>query len=383
MNVQFSEDMWEWLSALWRKENKQEEGQGAYNDPQVRHLLKVMFASRRAMKEKQEFDTEKAWRVIEKRTASRRLVPVWCRYAAAVVVLGIAVWVWNKNRGRTELTLAVNCTDTILPGSQKAELILANGEKINLDTHTETREITGLGIVITNDTSGGRLKYEAGSIKDSMVVEYNTLIVPKGGEYSLILPDGSQVWLNSETTLRFPVQFAENKREVQLDGEAFFKVQKNAAAPFHVYTENGAVTVLGTSFNVSTYREDKYWQTTLVEGSVRVSGQGKTVVLKPSEQYSVDCTTGLENLVKVDPEVYTSWVEGKFYFKAYTFEEIVKKLERWYDFTMIYQDEMVKQMRFTGTVNKHRPLIETLRFLEMTTDIRFKVEGKKIIVSKI
>lgn len=383
MNVQFSEDMWERLSALWRKENKQEEEQGAYNDPQVRHLLKVMFASRRAMKEKQEFDAEKAWRVIEKRTASRRLVPVWCRYAAAVVVLGIAVWVWNENRGRTELTVAVNCTDTILPGSQKAELILANGEKINLDTHTETREITGLGVVITNDTSGGRLKYEAGPVKNSMVVEYNTLIVPKGGEYSLILPDGSQVWLNSETTLRFPVQFAENKREVQLDGEAFFKVQKNAAAPFYVYTENGAVTVLGTSFNISTYREDKYWQTTLVEGSVRISGQGKTVVLKPSEQYSVDCTTGLENLVKVDPEVYTSWVEGKFYFKAYTFEKIVKKLERWYDFTMVYQDEMVKQMRFTGTVNKHRPLTETLHFLEMTTDIRFKVEGKKIIVSKI
>lgn len=383
MNVQFSEDMWERLSALWRKEKKQADDQVAYSDPQVRHLLKVMFASRRAMKEKQEFDAKEAWRAIEKRTASRRLVPVWCRYAAAVVVLGVAVWFWNENRDGAELPVAVNCTDTIRPGSQKAELILASGERIILDTHTETREITGLGVVITNDTSGGRLRYEAGSMKDSMVVEYNTLIVPKGGEYSLILPDGSQVWLNSETTLRFPVQFAENKREVQLEGEAFFKVQKNVLAPFHVYTENGAITVLGTSFNVSTYREDKYWQTTLVEGSVRVSGQGKTVVLKPSEQYSVDRITGRENLVQVDPEMYTSWVEGKFYFKAYTFEEIVRKLERWYDFTMVYQDETVKQMRFTGTINKHRSLTETLRFLEMTTDIRFKAAGKKITVSKI
>lgn len=111
--------------------------------------------------------------------------------------------------------------------------------------------------------------------------------------------------------------------------------------------------------------------------------QGRTVVLKPSEQYTVDRCSGQRKVASVDAGLYTSWVDGKFYFKAYTFEEIVKKLERWYDFTMVYQDEEVKQMRFTGSINKHSPVTEVLRFLEMTTGIRFKVEGKQIVVSKI
>ena len=117
--------------------------------------------------------------------------------------------------------------------------------------------------------------------------------------------------------------------------------------------------------------------------SPRIAEQGRTVVLKPSEQYTVGRCSGQRKVVSVDAGLYTSWVDGKFYFKAYTFEEIVKKLERWYDFTMVYQDEEVKQMRFTGSINKHSPVTEVLRFLEMTTGIRFKVEGKQIIVSKI
>lgn len=385
MSVPFSEDLWQRLSALWRRDKKEEEEAIGCDDPQMKQMLDVMIASRRSMKatEKQKYDIDRAWRMVERQTVGGWRVPIWCRYAAAVAVLFFSIWGWVASNRETVRPITGELTEVIYPGASKAELILANGERILLGTQTEIRDIEELGVKITNDTSGGELKYETRRTEDSTLTAYNTLIVPKGGEYVVRLPDGSQVWLNSGTTIRFPVRFAADKREVQLCGEAFFKVRRDTTAPFQVSTEHGEITVLGTSFNVSTYREDNYWQTTLVEGSVRISEQGHTVVLKPSEQYTVDRCAGQRKVTLVDPDLYTSWVDGKFYFKAYTFEEIVKKLERWYDFTMVYQDEEVKQMRFTGTINKHSPVTEVLRFLEMTTDIRFKVEGKKINVSKI
>ena len=347
MSVPFSEDLWQRLSGLWRRDKKEEEEAVGYDDPQLKQMLDVMMVSRRSMKaaEKQKYDIDRAWRRVEKQTAGGWRVPGWCRYAAAVTVLFFSVWGWVTYNRESALPVTGELTDVILPGVSKAELILASGERIILGTQTEIRDIEELGVKITNDTSGGELKYETG--------------------------------------IRFPVRFAAGKREVQLCGEAFFKVCRDTTAPFQVSTENGEITVLGTSFNVSTYREDNYWQTTLVEGSVRIAEQGRTVVLKPSEQYTVDRCSGQRKVASVDAGLYTSWVDGKFYFKAYTFEEIVKKLERWYDITMVYQDEEVKQMRFTGSINKHSPVTEVLRFLEMTTGIRFKVEGKQIVVSKI
>ncbi len=174
-----------------------------------------------------------------------------------------------------------------------------------------------------------------------------------------------------------------DRREVYLSGEAYFEVAKDVSAPFHVYVKGGEVTVLGTSFNISAYKEDVAWQTTLVSGRVQVEADDRMVVMKPTEQYSVDRHTGEGVLKEVDTELYTSWVDGKFYFNAYAFEDIVKKLERWYDFTMNYQDEEIKRMHFSGTINKHRPLNEVLQFLEKTTDIHFEISGKNITVSKI
>ena len=213
-------------------------------------------------------------------------------------------------------------------------------------------------------------------------MSYNTLYIPKGGEYALLLPDGSRVWLNSETSIRFPVRFLEDQRDVYLVGEAYFEVAKDTSAPFHVHIEGGEVTVLGTSFNISAYKEDSIWQTTLVSGRVQVTTGNRKILMTPAEQYSVNTRTGEGILRDVDTELYISWVDGKFYFNAYTFEDIVRKLERWYDFKMDYRDENIKQMRFSGTINKHRPLNEILQFLEKTTDIHFEISGKNIIVSK-
>lgn len=216
-------------------------------------------------------------------------------------------------------------------------------------------------------------------IKNSLII--NELIVPKGGEYSLELPDGTIVWVNSESSLRFPEKFALDQREVFLEGEAYFEVKKDTNRPFYVRTEAGNVRVLGTSFNVCAYPEDRFWQTTLIEGSVMIARGEEKVLMKPDEQYQINLKTGKGELKEVLPELYTSWRDGKFYFKAYTFEELVGKLERWYDFTMFYTSESIKNRRFSGVINKHEPLQDMLKFLEMTSDVQFNIKGNVVTAS--
>lgn len=386
MKPHFAEDIWEKLLVVWRKGYRAGE-EPDYREEQMRQLLKTMFMSRQALKlrEKQEYDVHEAWQRVNKRTrakGSRRMIRGWMKYAALFILFLGIVSLWRVYDNKEKPIVATVQSDSILPGSLKAELILANGERIVLDSEARSKEMEALGIKLENDTVNGLLKYEAGAVDNSIGMKYNTLNVPKGGEYSLILPDGSRVWLNSETTLRFPVQFTGGKRVVYLSGEAYFRVKKDTSAAFHVYTKQQEITVLGTTFNVSAYENDWFTETTLIEGKVAVEGDAERVVMKPSEQYILDKRSGVGELKEVETEFYTSWIDGKFYFTSFTFEEIVKKLERWYDFTMIYEEDDIRQMRFSGVINKHRPIEEMLRFLEKTTDIHFKISGKNIVAGK-
>lgn len=386
MKPHFAEDIWEKLLAVWRKGYRAGE-EPDYREEQMRQLLKTMFMSRQALKlrEKQEYDVHEAWQRVNKRTrakGSRRMIRGWMKYAALFILFLGIVSLWRVYDNKEKPIVAAVQSDSILPGSLKAELILANGERIVLDSEARSKEMEALGIKLENDTENGLLKYEAGAVDNSIGMKYNTLNVPKGGEYSLILPDGSRVWLNSETTLRFPVQFSGGKRVVYLSGEAYFRVKKDTSAAFHVCTKQQEITVLGTTFNVSAYENDRFTETTLIEGKVAVEGGAERVVMKPSEQYILDKRSGVGELKEVETEFYTSWIDGKFYFTSFTFEEIVKKLERWYDFTMIYEEDDIRQMRFSGVIKKHRPIEEMLRFLEKTTDIHFKISGKNIVAGK-
>lgn len=386
MKPHFAEDIWEKLLVVWRKDYRAGE-EPDYREEQMRQLLKTMFMSRQALKlrEKQEYDAHEAWRRVNKRTRAkdgRRMIRRWMKYAALFILFLGIVSLWRVYDNKEEPIVAAVQSDSIQPGRLKAELILANGERIVLDSEAGSKEMEALGIKLENDTVNGLLKYEAGAVDNSISMEYNTLNVPKGGEYSLILPDGSRVWLNSETTLRFPVQFAGGKRVVYLSGEAYFRVKKDTSAAFHVCTKQQEITVLGTTFNVSAYENDRVTETTLIEGKVAVEGGAERVVMKPSEQYILDKRSGVGELKEVETEFYSSWIDGKFYFTSFTFEEIVKKLERWYDFTMIYEEDDIRQMRFSGVINKHRPIEEMLRFLEKTTDIHFRISGKNIVAGK-
>ena len=368
----FLENNWERLTSLWRRP---EEGELSQEEKKI---LQQQFEIRQAMHglESHRYDVDNAWRKIQPKRGRKWMLSV-CKYAA-MFVLGVSlVYVVTRPEPEEKIVRA----EVIKPGRLQAELRLGTGVRLALNEHQGVYSSENEGVEIVNDTVAGKVSYHVNKtgMEDSLV--FNTLIVPKGGEYSLELPDGTVVWVNSESSLRFPEKFTSNRREVFLEGEAYFEVKKDANRPFYVHTEAGKVRVLGTAFNVCAYSNDRFWQTTLVEGSVMINQEENEVLLKPNEQYQIDMETGKGELKEVLPELYTSWRDGKFYFKAYTFEELVGKLERWYDFTMFYTNESIKNRRFSGVVNKHESLQDMLKFLEMTSDVQFNVKGNVVTAS--
>ena len=368
----FLENNWERLTSLWRRP---EEGELSQEEKKI---LQQQFEIRQAMHglDPHRYDVDNAWRKIQPKRGRKWMLSV-CKYVA-MVVLGVSlVYVVTRPEPEEKIVRA----EVIKPGRLQAELRLGTGVRLALNEHQGVYSSGNAGVEIVNDTVTGKVSYHVNKtgMEDSLV--FNTLIVPKGGEYSLELPDGTVVWVNSESSLRFPEKFALDQREVFLEGEAYFEVKKDANRPFYVHTEVGKVRVLGTAFNVCAYSNDRFWQTTLVEGSVMINQEEKEVLLKPNEQYQIDVRTGKAGLREVLPELYTSWRDGKFYFKAYTFEELVEKLERWYDFKMFYMNEEIKTRRFSGVVNKYQPLEEMFKFLQMTSDVQFNVKGNVVTAS--
>ena len=368
----FLENNWERLTSLWRRP---EEGELSQEEKKI---LQQQFEIRQAMHglDPHRYDVDNAWRKIQPKRGRKWMLSV-CKYVA-MVVLGVSlVYVVTRPEPEEKIVRA----EVIKPGRLQAELRLGTGVRLALNEHQGVYSSGNAGVEIVNDTVTGKVSYHVNKtgMEDSLV--FNTLIVPKGGEYSLELPDGTVVWVNSESSLRFPEKFTSNRREVFLEGEAYFEVKKDANRPFYVHTEVGKVRVLGTAFNVCAYSNDRFWQTTLVEGSVMINQEEKEVLLKPNEQYQIDVRTGKAGLREVWPELYTSWRDGKFYFKAYTFEELVEKLERWYDFKMFYMNEEIKTRRFSGVVNKYQPLEEMFKFLQMTSDVQFNVKGNVVTAS--
>lgn len=206
---------------------------------------------------------------------------------------------------------------------------------------------------------------------------YNKVEIPRGGEYALVLSDGTKVHLNSMSSLRFPVAFTADKREVELQGEAYFEVSKTGQ-PFIVNVNGMQVEVLGTTFNISAYPNEEY-QTTLVTGSVRVSAEkGESLVLKPSQQATIVSGGNSIQVRTVDTSFYTSWVKGKINFKDQRLEDIMKILSRWYDMNVVYENEGLKNIRFGCNLNRYEEITPFVKLLEQTEEVHVKIEGNTI-----
>lgn len=285
-----------------------------------------------------------------------------------------------KNKSDYNLPKEV-CAD-IVAGSHKAELILANGDVVNLEDVSDTISTVN-GEDIHNTGKELVYKKDEGSFFVKTRIRYNTLLVPRGGEYDLILSDGTKVRLNSESKLRYPTSFSEEKRIVYLEGEAYFEVAKDKEHPFIVKTKGVNVRVLGTSFNVSSYEDNEDIQTTLVEGSIKVSDEkGEGLVIKPGYQASFSKRSKKIDARKVRVEVFTAWKDGKFSFRNTRMEDMMVALARWYDIDVFYMNEEIKDMTFTGGIKKYENIDKLLYLIENTKYVSFVKKGKTITIKK-
>jgi len=271
---------------------------------------------------------------------------------------------------------------SIEPGSSNAELVLSTGEVINLED-TLKDKINESNVALENIK--GVLQYKD-SINDKLVdAKTNTLRVPRGGEYQLVLADGTKVWLNSDTELTYPVSFVGKERRVTLKGEAYFEVTPNKEVPFIVTTGNQDVEVLGTKFNISSYVTDTNIITTLVEGKVKVFDRKSdaTRYLLPNEQSVLNKNTDNIKKQKVDVYPYIAWKEGRFVFSNVPLDQFLNKIARWYDVDVVFEDDSLKNIKFSGDLPRYSNMTGILKIIEAEMSVHIKIEdNKKVYVFK-
>lgn len=328
-------------------------------------------------------DIEKEYRRFPGRVRPRnRSLYYWFSAAACVAVIFTTVFVMKK---RPVNIVPVEITAQEIPaGKKSAELILANGEKVALEDQTlQLREATGT--LITNDKSQ-QLAYQTDTLTahTQAALIYNTLKIPSGADYVVKLADGSKVRLNCETTLRFPVEFAKNERRVYLDGEAYFEVKQAKEWPFIVVTDKMDIQVTGTSFNVKSYREEDIIHTTLVSGIVEVAAKevmGKSVRLKPSQQFRMDKRTHEAQVREVDTDLFTGWTGGMFVFKNNPLEEVMNTLAKWYRIDVFYTSESVKDMHFSANLDRYEHIDRLLEIIRATDKVKVERRGSTVTIS--
>lgn len=325
---------------------------------------------------------DEAWQKVDRKIVGRagwiyRRRIMYRRIAAVIVLpLAIAASVLLYRQEKEDI-LTVAHEEVIRPGKAQAELWLANGEKIALKCDRQQQIINQNGQLIGVDSSHtficqtARLQTE----------EWNTLKVPVGGEYQLLLSDGTKIWVNAGSEVRFPVKFHEKEREVYLKGEAYFQVSPDHEHPFIVRTPCSGIRVLGTSFNVSCYEEENE-QTTLVEGKVRVILPDRECDLQPGKLLELNTRDRSVTLKEVDVSLYTSWKDGIFRFCDMPLEDLTVKLQRWYNVNFFFLQPDCQKVRFTGAIRKYADFYEFIRLIETTTNVKFNVKGNTIVIQR-
>ena len=271
----------------------------------------------------------------------------------------------------------------ILPGDNKAILTLSDGTKIILEDAKNGILANQAGVSIQKK-SDGELLYSFSNSANSVTqaednILYNKIETPIGGKYQVNLPDGSKVWLNSSSSLRFSALFNGDTREVELSGEAYFDVSKNKSKPFRVITKDQIVEVLGTQFNINSYSDEGPIKTTLIEGSVKIIYKDKVVLLSPGQQFQPKELVSA--VLEADTEEVVAWKEGYFVFKNEDIKSIMRKLSRWYNVEVSYSGD-IPEVGFGGNISRSKDISEVLDVLQLTNAIHFKVEGRRITVMR-
>jgi transmembrane sensor len=317
-----------------------------------------------------------------------KVISLWPRIAAAasiVLLFGAGIFYFTKSEVRLEQEniQVVEKPKEIAPGGNRGILTLSNGKQIVLS------DVSSKDIIAKEDQDEVTIKMDANGVityvinpnadtSEEDADSFNTLSTPTGGQYNIVLADGTKVFLNAVSSIKYPTQFNGDQRIAELEGEAYFEVAKNKSKPFLVKSANQTIEVLGTHFNVHAYNNESVVKTTLLEGSVAVSSKNQKAILKPGQQANVSESSSKIAVKEVDTEAAIAWKNGRFKFDNADLKSVMKQLERWYGIKVEYRGD-VSDVRFNGGTFRNKNLSEVLKVLELS-NIKFKVEGKTIIV---
>jgi transmembrane sensor len=305
----------------------------------------------------------------------------YVRWAAAIVIVCFGIGLYYYSGRQPEFVqLAKHRESDIGPGRNRATLTLSDGSVLVLDSanHGQLAQISGTSV---SKTADGLLSYHTGTNADAQSLVYNSISIPRGGKYAVVLADGTKVWLNAATTLKYPIAFAGNERRVELSGEAYFEVAKNASKPFRVTSKGQTVEVLGTHFNISGYAEEGETRSTLLEGSIKISNGSQNELLKPGQQAiinNVSADQAIQINSNINTEEVIAWKNDLFQFENADIKTIMNQIGRWYDVEIVYENK-ISEGHYRGKVSRNSNLSTALKILE-TSGINFKIEGRKIIV---
>lgn len=307
----------------------------------------------------------------------------WWAAAASVIVILSLGYFFIKNNNSGQLAKVAPPPQSIhdaAPGGNKAILTLGNGETIILDSAANGTLATQGNSKVTK-LADGQLAYQGLDNSTDKKVVYNTISTPRGGQYNLTLPDGSKVWLNAESSLRFPTTFLGNERKVILTGEGYFEVAHNKDKPFHVSVNQTVIEVLGTQFNVNAYGDGGSMKTTLLEGSVKLSEGNNSVIIEPGQQAVINNVSNSLMVNKtVNLEEVVAWKNGIFQFDETDIKNVMKQIGRWYDLDVVFEGK-VPDKKITGKIYRNVNVSKVLKIME-SLKIHFRIEGKTLIVTK-
>ncbi len=336
-----------------------------YSSPEMRELLRVKPTSSR-WDELMEHAIRKA-----EEPAPYRGMGKWLVAASVLILAGVLTYHFGFRQSRSSGEgQALAEKDAI--GNYDIRLKLYSGDEVAL-TGPRSRQTVLVGDVQLNNDNRV-LRYQQ---REAGVGRWNRLEVPAKMDYKVVLSDGTEVWLNASSSLRFPFSFLNNVREVEIRGEAYFRVTKDAARPFVVKTPGGEVSVLGTSFNVNTYGPDKV-VTSLVEGSVKAVSGGREVLLQPGQEAVLEIAGGEMTVQEFDHRKALSWMEGICYFENAAMPEIAGVLDRWYDVKVVYDNPAIAGYKFDVKLNKARPLSEFLEVLKLAKGVNYRLAGNTL-----
>ena len=358
----------------------------AEHDPSGQHALDMEALLRKEAKPAPAYDQAYWNRLADNilqadRPQPARIIP-WRRraWAAAIVLLvasSAAFWLLRRPATVKAPTLATQPAKDIAPGGNKAVLTLGDGTEISLDS-AGNGMIAQQGHTSVIKSGNGQIHYDAPQNGGQPV--FNKIATPRGGQYTITLPDGSRVWLNASSSLRYPASFNGVARTVELTGEAYFEVAKQAGQPFVVRVEEMEVKVLGTHFNVMAYADEAVVKTTLLEGAVEVKKSGVAKKLKPGQGSSLHRSSGvLEVLPDVNTEEAVAWKNGYLQFEGSDIRSAMRQIARWYDVDVVYKGNI--PAHFRGIIPRNVPVSQVLKMLELTGEVHFEIGDRQIIVS--